>query len=74
MFTLGTLIEGDERILHHPRFDIDERAMPIGVAVLAEAVLKFSYTSGIFLRISPEIGSGRNAQSIQLLKQETLTL
>lgn len=41
MFTLGTLIEGDERILHHPRFDIDERAMPIGTAVLAQAVLKF---------------------------------
>jgi amidohydrolase len=41
MFTLGTLIEGDERILHHPRFDIDERAMPIGTAVLAAAVLKY---------------------------------
>jgi amidohydrolase len=41
MFTLGTLIEGDERILHHPRFDIDERAMPVGTAILAEAVLKF---------------------------------
>ncbi len=41
MFTLGTLIEGDERILHHPRFDIDERALPVGTAVLAAAVLKF---------------------------------
>ena len=41
MFTLGTLIEGDERFLHHPRFDIDERAMPIGTAVLTQAVLKF---------------------------------
>lgn len=41
MFTLGTLIEGNERILHHPRFDIDERAMPFGTAVLAQAVLKF---------------------------------
>ncbi len=41
MFTLGTRIEGDERTLHHPRFDIDERAMPIGTAVLAEAVLRF---------------------------------
>jgi amidohydrolase len=41
MFTLGTLIEGDERTLHHPRFDIDERAMPIGTAILAEAVLKY---------------------------------
>ncbi len=41
MFTLGTLIEGDERVLHHPRFDIDERAMPVGVAVLAQAALQF---------------------------------
>jgi amidohydrolase len=41
MFTLGTLIEGDERVLHHPRFDIDERALPVGTAVLAAAALKF---------------------------------
>ncbi len=41
MFTLGSLIDGDERSLHHPRFDIDERAMPIGTAILAEAVLNY---------------------------------
>lgn len=41
MFTLGTLIEGDERLLHHPRFDIDERALPIGTAILAAAALKY---------------------------------
>jgi amidohydrolase len=41
MYTLGTLIEGDERTLHHPRFDIDERAMPIGTAVLVQAALQF---------------------------------
>jgi amidohydrolase len=41
MFTLGTLIEGDERTLHHPRFDIDERALPIGTALLAETALRF---------------------------------
>jgi amidohydrolase len=41
MFTLGTLIEGDERTLHHPRFDIDERAMPIGTAILVEAVMQY---------------------------------
>ncbi len=41
MFVLGTRIEGDERTLHHPRFDIDERTMPIGVAVLVEAALRF---------------------------------
>ena len=41
MFTLGTRIEGDERSLHHPRFDIDERALPIGTAILAEATLQY---------------------------------
>ncbi len=40
MFRLGCLIEGDERALHHPRFDIDERCLPIGVAILAEAALR----------------------------------
>ncbi len=41
MFTLGTLIEGDERFLHHPRLDLDERALPIGTAILAEAALRY---------------------------------
>ncbi len=41
MFTLGAMIAGDERLLHHPRFDIDERALPIGTAILADAALKF---------------------------------
>ena len=41
MFTLGTLIEGDERFLHHPRLDLDERALPIGTAIFAEAALRF---------------------------------
>lgn len=40
MFVLGTLIEGDERIGHNPRFDIDERALPIGTAILAETALR----------------------------------
>ncbi len=41
MFTLGTRIEGDERFGHNPRFDIDEQALPIGTAILAEAALRF---------------------------------
>ena len=42
MYTLGTRIEdGMERPLHHPRFDIDERALPIGTAVLVETTLRF---------------------------------
>ena len=41
MFTLGTLIQGDERYLHHPRLDLDERALPIGTAILSETALRF---------------------------------
>ena len=41
MFTLGTLIDGDKRYLHHPRLDLDERALPIGTAILAETALRF---------------------------------
>ncbi len=41
MFGLGCRIEGDERKAHNPRFDIDERCLPIGAAVLAEAALRF---------------------------------
>jgi amidohydrolase len=41
MFVLGTLIEGNERFGHNPRFDIDERALPIGTAMLAETALRF---------------------------------
>jgi amidohydrolase len=42
MYTLGTRIEGREMYeLHHPKFDIDERAMPIGTAVLVETTKRF---------------------------------
>ncbi len=41
MFTLGTRIEGDERYLHHPRLDLDERALPIGTAILSETALRY---------------------------------
>jgi amidohydrolase len=40
MFRLGCLIEGDERKAHGPYFDIDERCLPVGAAVLAEAALR----------------------------------
>lgn len=40
MFMLGAGIEGDERSHHHPRFDIDERCLPIGAAILSMAVLE----------------------------------
>lgn len=40
MFNLGARIEGDVRRHHNPRFDIDERCLPLGVAILAEATLR----------------------------------
>ena len=37
MFTLGTQKQGHEQyLLHHPKFDLDERALPVGTAMLAE--------------------------------------
>jgi amidohydrolase len=42
MFTLGTQKEGHaEYLLHHPRFDLDERALPIGTAMLVETAKRF---------------------------------
>lgn len=41
MYTLGTLIDGDERFVHNPRFDIDERALPVGTALLVDTALQF---------------------------------
>jgi amidohydrolase len=40
MFLLGTRLD-DERFGHNPHFDIDERALPIGTALLAEIALRF---------------------------------
>lgn len=36
MYALGCKIEGDERFLHSPSFDLDERCLVVGTAVLAE--------------------------------------
>jgi len=42
MFTLGIQKKGhEEYLLHHPRFDLDERAMPIGTAMLVETTKRF---------------------------------
>ncbi len=40
MFRLGCCIEGDQRKHHSSRFDIDERSLPLGVAILAESALR----------------------------------
>lgn len=42
MFTLGTRKQGhEEYLLHHPKFDLDERALPIGTAMLVETARRF---------------------------------
>jgi amidohydrolase len=42
MFTLGTQKAAhEEYLLHHPKFDIDERALPIGTAMLVETAKRF---------------------------------
>jgi amidohydrolase len=40
MFSLGSEIEGDRRRVHSSTFDIDERCLPIGSAILAESALR----------------------------------
>ena len=40
MFRLGCQIEDDPREGHHPRFDLDERCLRIGAAILAETALR----------------------------------
>ena len=42
MYTLGTRKQGHEDyLLHHPKFDLDERALPIGTAMLVETAKRF---------------------------------
>jgi amidohydrolase len=42
MFTLGVQKKGHEEFkLHHPKFDLDERALPVGTAMLAETAKRF---------------------------------
>jgi amidohydrolase len=42
MFMLGTRKQGHEEYpFHHPKFDIDESAFPLGTAILAETAVRF---------------------------------
>ncbi|HEY5731244.1 MAG TPA: M20 family metallopeptidase [Anaerolineales bacterium] len=42
MFTLGVQKKGHEDFkLHHPKFDLDERALPVGTAMLVETAKRF---------------------------------
>ncbi len=47
MFSLGCAITGDERQHHNANFDIDERCLPYGTAILAQAALRY-LNSGSF--------------------------
>jgi amidohydrolase len=47
MFRLGCLIEGDERLGHNARFDIDEDCMPVGVAILAGTALRLLHSTEV---------------------------
>lgn len=38
---LGGEIAGDRRAHHHPRFDVDERVLPLGAAILAGVALRY---------------------------------
>jgi metal-dependent amidase/aminoacylase/carboxypeptidase family protein len=42
MFMLGVQREGDVRFAHNPTFDIDETALPLGAALLAQTALRFA--------------------------------
>ena len=46
MFGLGTKGEDGGRIAHSPTFDVDERALPIGAAILAEAACRYLVGGG----------------------------
>lgn len=46
MFRLGCRIDGDERKPHSPTFDLDERCLSIGAAILAEAALRYLRRQG----------------------------
>jgi amidohydrolase len=46
MFSLGSLVEGDEREHHNSRFDINDNCLPYGAAILAEASLRFLRKGG----------------------------
>lgn len=41
MFSLGCRISGDPRQLHNPNFDLDERCLPLGTAILTETLVRY---------------------------------
>lgn len=47
MFSLGSKVEGDEREHHNSRFDVNDRCLPYGAAILAETALRFLRNGGL---------------------------
>jgi amidohydrolase len=44
MFAMGCALPGKPRLLHSPYFDLDERCLPVGTALLAETALRWLRT------------------------------
>jgi amidohydrolase len=47
MFNLGCGFEGDERMHHNSRFDVNDECLPIGAAILAETALRYLKNGGL---------------------------
>jgi len=47
MFSLGSMVEGDEREHHNSRFDVNDQSLPFGAAILAETALRFLRNGGL---------------------------
>ena len=46
MFNLGCMIEGSMRQHHNSNFDIDERCLPYGAAILADSAIRYLKSGG----------------------------
>ena len=47
MFTLGSMIEGNEQQHHSSRLDVNDDCLPLGVALLTETALRYLRSGGV---------------------------